>query len=409
MSTIAAVPVARRDAAIISVVAMAHFSSHLMQLALPSLFFILHDWFSVTYTELGLVATVFYVASGFGQSGAGVLVDRYGAQRVLVTGLLLLALGVGAMGMATHFWMLAPLALVAGLGNSVFHPADLSILSHRVSEHRLGRAFAVHGIAGSLGFAASPVLFFALTQVMSWRIALLGVSAAVLGVTALVYACGDFLAYELRPRRRAAGPRLGGYLALVRSPVVLLAFGYFALTSFAGSGIQTQGATALKDAFDLGALAPIAVTSYLVGSAFGIVGGGFLAEQTEQHHRVAMAGIAVSALLLLSVAGLGALPGVIAPVMALAGVANGLTAPSRDMIIRRAAARGETGSIFGFVYSGFDLGSSTAPPLLGALIDHQVPSALFIVAGLGLLLAVPTVMQVQQRSRRSEAVVHPAE
>src|SRR5260221_3492082 len=83
--------------------------------------------------------------------------------------------------MAASYWMLLPLALLGGLGNSVFHPADLSILSHRVSEGRLGRAYAVHGIAGSLGYATSPVLVAALAAYGNWRLGL-----GILGVARLV-------------------------------------------------------------------------------------------------------------------------------------------------------------------------------------------------------------------------------
>ena len=47
---------------------------------------------------------------------------------------------VALAGTVGSYWMLLPLAPIAGLGNSVFHPADLAILSHKVSERRLGRA-----------------------------------------------------------------------------------------------------------------------------------------------------------------------------------------------------------------------------------------------------------------------------
>ncbi len=84
--------------------------------------------------------------------------------------------------------------------------------------------------------------------------------------------------------------------------------------------------------------------------------------------------------------------------MMLGGIANGITAPSRDVLIRRAAAGAGMGSVFGFVYSGFDLGSSTAPLLFGALLDHQAPHAVFVAIACAFALAVPTVMEVQHRA-----------
>jgi MFS transporter, FSR family, fosmidomycin resistance protein len=391
----------QRDAAVTSLVGMAHYSSHVMQLALPPLFPILHGEFGVGFTELGLVVTLFYVASGLGQATAGILVDRYGAQRLLVAGIAVLAASVAAAGMVASFWMLLPLAVLGGLGNSVFHPADLSILSHRVSEGRLGRAYAVHGVAGSLGYATSPVLVAILAAYGSWRLALGVVGIAGLAVALLLHLNRYVLIYAqaVPPRPAEVGQRRLGYLRLVGSPVVLMAFAYFAMTAFAGSGIQTFSITALVSGYGIALkVATLGLTLYLVGSAGGMVLGGFLADRTRQHHRVAMSGIAAAgALMLLLAAGAGHAVAVV-PLMMLAGLANGITAPSRDMLIRRAAAGAGMGSVFGFVYSGFDLGSSTAPLLFGALLDHRAPHAVFVAIACAFALAVPTVMQVQHRA-----------
>ena len=390
-----------RDARIIALVAAAHYSSHVMQLALPPLFPILHSEFGVGFVELGLVVAVFYTASGLGQALAGVLVDRYGAHRLLIGGLATLCVGIALTGLAASYWILLPLAALAGLGNSVFHPADLSILSHRVSERRLGRAYAVHGLAGQLGFATSPVVVTAVAAYMGWRIALIAFGLAGLAVAAVLYANRDMLAYCRRGEAFAHAsptPRRTRYLGVIGSPVVVMAFGYFALTAFAGTGVQTFAVTALTSGYELAlGAATLALTAYLVGSACGTALGGFLAERTGMHHRVAMGGMAVVSALMLLMTGVPALALVILPVMAIAGVANGVTAPSRDVLIRRAAAGVGMGSVFGFVYSGFDLGSCTAPLLFGALLDHRAPHAVFLAIAIAFALAAPTVMQVRRR------------
>src|SRR5258708_5995618 len=295
--------------------------------------------------------------------------------------------------MAASYWMLRPLALLGGLGNSVFHPADLSILSHRVSEGRLGRAYAVHGIAGSLGYATSPVLVAALAAYGNWRLAL-----GIVGVAGLVAAL--VLYADVLPARPAdAGQRRLGYLKVVGSPVVLMAFAYFAMTAFAGSGIQTFSITALVSGYGVALqVATLGLTGYLVGSAGGMVLGGVLADRTRQHHRVARSGIATAGTLMLLMSAVADHALAVVPVMMLGGIANGITAPSRDVLIRRAAAGAGMGSVFGFVYSGFDLRSSNAPLLFGALLDHQAPHAGFVAIACAFALAVPTVMQVQHRA-----------
>jgi FSR family fosmidomycin resistance protein-like MFS transporter len=388
-----------RDAAVIALAGTAHYASHVMQLALPPLFPLLHDDFAVSFTDLGLVMGLFYAASGLGQAAAGVLVDRYGARRLLLGGLVLLSLAIGLMGFVGSYRTLLPLALLAGLGNSVFHPADLSILSHRVSSGRLGRAYAVHGICGILGFATSPILVALIAAFAGWRVALSAIAAGGLAVAVVIYANRALLDYRRRATAQpgAATQRALAYWRVIGSPVVLMGFTYFALTAFAGTGIQTFSITALVSGYGLELpLATLGLTLYLVGGAVGMMAGGFLAERTRQHHRVAMSGIALAAALMVLVAVLPAAAAL--PLMMLAGIASGITAPSRDVLIRQAAAGSGMGSVFGFVYSGFDLGSSVAPLLFGALIDRGAQHAVFLAIACGFVLGVPAVMQVRQRA-----------
>jgi MFS family permease len=395
----------RRDTAVIVLVGVAHYTSHVLQLALAPLFPILHTVFGVSFTELGLIVTLFYSVSGLGQAGAGILVDRYGARPLLVGGLVLLSGAIALAGLAPSYWVFLPLAIVAGLGNSVFHPADLSILSHCVREGRLGRAYAVHGFAGALGYATAPVLVVAIASATSWRAAPVAVGLGGLAIAALIQANRGRLAYAgSAARAGATAQHRGSYLAVIGAPVVLMAFAYFVLSAFAGTGLQTFSITALVAGYGLAATtAPLALTAYLIGSALGIAFGGFLADRVRQHHRVAMTGMAIAAALMLILAASPGLGLAAIPLMFCAGVATGTTGPSRDVLIRRAARGIGMGSVFGFVYSGFDLGSSTAPLLFGALMDHHSPHAVFLGVAIALALAVPTVLQVQHRVRAGAA------
>lgn len=403
MSAIASAEGLKRDSVIISLVGLGHFTSHLLQLALPPLFPILHREFGIGYTELGLVMTCFYGASGLGQATAGVLVDRYGAYRLLAIGVLLESLGIALIGFASAYWVLLPLAILAGLGNSVFHPSDLSILSHRVTERRLGRAFAIHGLSGQIGFAVAPVVIAGITAAANWRAALIAFGVFGVASAALIYGNRGLLAYESHTATRpsSGASRRVRYLELIGTPVVMLAFGYFVLTAFGGAGVQTFSITALTAGYGLAlSAATFSLTLYLIGNACGMAIGGFLADCTQRHSRVAMGGMAAAAALMLLMIWIGSMPLPVMLAMAGAGIANGITAPSRDVLIRRTALGAGMGSVFGFVYSGFDLGASAAPLLFGALLDHHAPHAVFLVAALGFGLAAPTVMQVRQRRSR---------
>ena len=147
----------QRDLPVIGLIGAAHFSSHFFQLVLPPLFPLLKDTLGVGYTELGLLMTAFFATSGLCQTPAGFLVDRVGAARVLIGGMALLSSGAVLAAFAPGYLALLPVAVVMGLGNSVFHPADYAILARRVSPARTARAFSIHTVGGTLGWAMAPV------------------------------------------------------------------------------------------------------------------------------------------------------------------------------------------------------------------------------------------------------------
>jgi MFS transporter, FSR family, fosmidomycin resistance protein len=178
----------------------------------------------------------------------------------------------------------------------------------------------------------------------------------------------------------------------------LMRFAYFALTSFSGQGVQTFGITSFSIGYGFTLrVAMVAVTAYLVGNAVGIVAGGVLADRTTKHHRVATSGMIVASVMMFLISGVHGFTGIIISAMVVAGMAYGITQPSRDIIIRQAAPDGGLGRVFGFVYSGFDLGSATAPLVFGTILDHHAPHAAFMTIATTLVLAAFTVMQVRRR------------
>ena len=160
---------ARRDFTIIGLIGLAHGTSHFFHMLLPPLFPAFIRDFGLSYSELGLLVTLFFVISGIGQALAGFLVDRIGARPVLFAALSCFVLASIAAATAQGYAGLMVAAALAGLGNSPFHPADFTILNKRVSAPRLGHAFSVHGITGNLGWACAPVFTIGLTEATgSW-------------------------------------------------------------------------------------------------------------------------------------------------------------------------------------------------------------------------------------------------
>ncbi|MGU3494999.1 MFS transporter [Xanthobacteraceae bacterium A53D] len=397
MSIAASPPVPPREAVTVSAVGAAHFTSHFLQLAFAPLFITMRDDLGVSFTELGLILTCFYLASGAGQVLAGVMVDKFGAHRLLLGGMTLHAASVAAMGLADDYWMLLPLALLAGLGNAVYHPADLSILSHRVPQARLGKAFAVHVVASSIGFAVSPLASDALAQMFGWRTALLGMGGVALAVTAVLFLIRPAL-YTPSHRHMPDALPPPSFVAVLMTPVILLAFLYFFLSSLALVGIQNFAIAALQEGFLFApAMATLAITIYQLAIASGVMAGGIIADRSVNHHRIAVVGLALAALFAALIP-LGTQPNwATALLLVCIGLSVGVSVPARDVLVRRAAPKGATGKVFGVVYSGFDVGSLAAPLMYGAIMDHHMPKMLFVAAAVPFCLSIFTVLGVKRR------------
>jgi len=317
-------------------------------------------------------------------------------------GLGLLAGAVALYGLAPSFWLLLPLVVLAGLGNSVFHPADYSILTASVPRGRLGRAYGIHTLGGNIGWAVAPLFMLAVSGLVGWRLALILAGGAGLLVLALMMTQARFLRSEARPHAAGgeARPQRVG-LALLLSTPILLCFGYFVLVATAMIGVQTfLPAT-------LGALygttletAGAALTGFLVGSSAGILVGSVLADRSSRHEMIVAFGLATAAALVIVVGNVSMPSAVLIGFMAAAGFQSGLTTPSRDLLVRGATPRGAAGRVFGFVYSGLDAGSALAPLAIGVMLDHGHPGAMlwFVAGALG--LAILTAVTLRRASGR---------
>ncbi len=395
----------RDDIRVIALIGGGHTVSHFLQLTLPPLFPVLRVELGVSWVALGLISSVFYAVSGIAQPVAGFLVDHFGARRVLLSGMVLFGAAIAATALAPTYWALLPIAGLAGLGNSVFHPADYSMLNTAVSARRIARAYSVHQISGNIGWVLAPLLVGTVTHVAGWRVALLAAGGVALAATLVIALQTAGLGPRMPPLARVHGVGLRADLRMLMAVPILMAFGYFVLLTASTSGIQTFAVPALGAIYGAPlVLATGALTVYLVGNASGVLTGGFLADRATRHDLVAAGGVLCAAALTTLLAS-GTLPlGAVSAVMALTGFSMGVTAPSRDMLVRAATPRGSSGKVFGFVYSGLDVGSLIAPPVYGWFLDRGQPRAMFGVIAAVMLVMIATVVQVRRRVTRA----HPA-
>lgn len=412
-STTLAAGSARSDFTTIAVIGAAHGASHFFHLLLPPLFPAFMRDFGASFSELGLLVSVFFLVSGLGQAVAGFVVDRVGARPVLFGAMGCFVAAALAAAAAQGLGGLLAAALLAGLGNAPFHPADFTILNKRVSSPRLGHAFSVHGITGNLGWAAAPVFLIGVSEATgSWRTACVG--AALIGLAVIVLlalqrdAIDDRLG-EWAHQKAGAAVAAEPALAFLKLPPVWLCFAFFFCTAAALAAVQSFAAPALERLYALPlASATLAVTGFMLSGAAGLVAGGFLVARQERLERTIAAALALSAALLLLVGSGWLAPGAAAAAAALAGVGTGLAGPSRDMLIRRAAPPGATGRVYGMVYSGLDAGFALAAPAFGWLLDHGRPGGVFGGAAAALVLGIASAGLVALAVRRRVPAPVPA-
>ena len=410
-------PEARHDAEVIGLIGLAHGTSHFFQLLLPPLFPWLMKDFSLSYTRVGLLMTTFFVISGIGQALAGFVVDRVGAFRVLLFGVGSLAIAGLVLSIANSYSVLLLAAALAGTGNSIFHPADFTILNHRVGQPRLGHAFSMHGLGGNLGWAAAPVFMAGLASLVGWHIAGLGATLVAATVLTTLWLRRRTL---MDPEEEAIAQAQQGQstapahpFAFLSSSAVWLSFAFFLVTTIAFGILQNYGPSILDHVYGVSHVVSTGgLTAYLLGSAGGMIIGGFLAERGDRLVATALGFAALMSVILAS----GAMPQLaLWPLMAAMGFGVGMAGPGRDLLVRRAATsrfgRSSFGRVYGFVYSGLDTGQALSPVLFGPLLDagHFRP-ALFAVAVLqasGLFFALHVGSRVQAPTPLATAATPP--
>ncbi|AIT27601.1 sugar (and other) transporter family protein [Bordetella holmesii 30539] len=397
----------RRDWQIILLIGVAHSSSHFFQLVLPSLYVSLGNEFGLDFARLGLLVSVFYVVSGLGQASSGFVVDRVGARPVLWFGLSCFVLAAVLIGAANGYAMLMLAAAIGGVGNSIFHPADYSIINHRVSPARLGHAFSIHGLTGNLGWALTPVFITTITLLSNWRVAAFSAAGLIALVLLLTVLGRDLLgapepAREAGPASSAQASVWQTLTALAARPALWGAFLFFAFTSIALSSVQNYTIPLLGQLYDLSRVtASSALSGYMLASALGMAAGGFLVSAPPRTERTVTAALLMAGLTLVVLA-MGWVPASMAAlVVGLAGFCAGVAAPSRDMLIRRVTPKGATGSVYGLVYSGMDVGSALGPLGFGLLLDAGLAQGPWIGAGLAFAIGAILAQWIAIQARKA--------
>lgn len=425
----------------IAVVSSAHGCSHFFHLIVAPLFPWIKEAFDLSYAELGLLMTVFFVVSGIGQALAGFLVDRIGAVPVMLGALTSFMLSTLVISSAPTYGLLMAGCVLAGLGNAPFHPVDYSILNARITGPRLAKAYAMHGIAGSLGWALAPVFLVGITGMAHWRLAVLAAGMLPALAFALVWSHRHLLAGQtvdllgrvpaptpepapaqarehapatgaaasVQVTGQAAAQTLAGSssgstssLDFLRLPAVWLSFAFFLTSALGFGGIQTFGPEAARLLHDVPtAWVALCLTAFMLASAGGTLIGGFVAANPDHAERIVAVGFSVAACVSLVIA-LSPAPGWMVPgLFALMGLGFGTAGPARDLLVRKASPPGATGRVYGLVYSGLDTGLAISPAIFGTFMDGGHPAWVWLGIAVFQVLLIANALSVGYIGRLS--------
>ena len=385
---------------ILSLIGTGHFMSHFYNLTLPLLITYLAVDYGFNPAQLGVFIAAFSTSAAAAQLPVGFLVDKIGAHAILFSGLTLEALSIGGMAFANSYSMLVMLAVSAGLGHSVFHPADYAIMNSSIDESRIGRAFSMHTVTGTAGSALAPVMITFLAALWDWRIALIAVSGFGL-LTALAVASQAHILKEHVARKKKSEKALKrrplrsakANLRLLMTPSVLMLFTFFLVTTMVTSGIQAFSIFTLIELHSVSkTTASMALTAFLIASAFGVIAGGWIADKTPRHSVIATIAFLTTAVALVVIGEINIPVFALLAVFAGIGILQGLVKPARDMMVRAAMPPGTAGTIFAFMSTGRLIGSAITPIIVGLLITNGMTDKVFMMLAVFSVIGLATLL-----------------
>jgi predicted MFS family arabinose efflux permease len=191
--------------------------------------------FSVSKGQVGLALTGMWAAYALFQFPGGVVADRIGTRRVILSALVGTGVGSLLLAAAPSFALFAVLAVTLGAGAGLYYPSGTAFLTEQFRD--TGRALGVHEIGAASAGVVAPTAAVLAANRFGWRAGLL-VPTVLAAVVAVLF-------YLRVPPTPPADPdatlaeqlEVGRLAALLSRPTIVLTalvamIGYFSFQSF---------------------------------------------------------------------------------------------------------------------------------------------------------------------------------
>jgi len=344
----------------------------------------------LSFTEIGLLRSVFSGASAILQIPVGYFAENVGEFWLLVLGNVWVSLGLIGMGLSPTFPILLAMGFLGGLGGGAQHPLGSSMVSRAYDGGGRSTAVGTVNFAGDLGKMVAP-LGALLAIPFGWRAAVWSI-----GLAGLV-----FMATSI-PARRAVDigrpqPRSRDTVAEGRCKNPMGGFALLSLVGFLDSGIR--GATLvflpfIMDAKGLG-IGEIGVLLVLLfaGGAAGKYVVGWLGERFRPVTLIwATKGMTAGLLVLsLAVSPMALVPLVVLLGLGLNGTSSVLYASVAELIPPHRRSR-----LYGYFYTTNETGTVLAPLVYGIIADLSSLNMTVMVMGAATLVILPVSLTLRR-------------
>ena len=376
-----------------------HIWSDLFFALLVPLLPLIKEDMGLTFTEVGMLRSVFSGASAVLQIPAGLLAESAGEFWLLILGNLWVAVGLLAMALSGSFIALLAASAVGGLGGGAQHPLASSMVSRAYDDRGRAGAVGTVNFAGDLGKMLAPFAAGALAGALRWRRAMAWVGwggIAFMLASVLTRRWVDVGRPVRRGRRSADGggeveesARMGGFIAL-------------SLVGALDGAVRTSALVFLPFVMaekEMGAAEISAALAILfAGGAAGKFICGWLGDRMSALSLIWATKGLTAALL---VASLYAPAAMILPLAALIGIGLNGTSSVLYATVATFVPAGRRARFYGFFYTTNEVGSVIAPLAYGAAADALSLNAAMIAMGAATAAILPASLTLRKALREA--------
>jgi MFS transporter, Spinster family, sphingosine-1-phosphate transporter len=234
-----------------------------------------HD-FSLSFEQLGYLASAFTVVLSLSTFPLGMLADRFSRRSVISAGVVFWSAATFFSGLAGSFRSLLAARALVGVGEAAYTPAGAAVLSASFPKEMRARIQGSCDIGMFAGGATGIALGGIIAQSFGWRTAffVVGIPGLLLGLSAI--------RLPEPPRERSEKQMKLAELVRVPAYLAVLVAGWFAC--FAGYSYVSWGPDLIQEqkGFSAGQAGLALGLTIVLGGGLGIATGAYLSDRTAR-------------------------------------------------------------------------------------------------------------------------------